>query len=898
MAEFLQPADLQQSGLVPELLQDEEVIGQPYRDVQLLNDAGDPLATGAAVLTSMRLVLIFPKSHGAKTGASVDLVDLEEASRDGGGPLGLGLLMPKGLQLTFRTSTRMAPDRPSAVLKLAFVDGDGRDQLLDALTRLMQKQRIEGSAEMTPMGTPRAAPGVLEELQRAGSDGRLRRLIVVYENARRPVMDLSEHDDADRGFHPSTLLPGERPQFSDSEGDVQLLDPSDELNQPVLDKLLTTGWEWEGEAKKWQVLTEAGRTDEEGWEYAWNFNRKLNLSPVDWTPDMRESFGNKSWVRRRRWVRPCVQSEQAAQVGGGGVGGGSSIDAVKPKLPRGFIDRTGSVSVSFLEETGGGPAKCGWLWKEGKLIKNWERRYWVLWPAEQDPVHGRLLFYFVAQDSLKPQGVIHVPCRTPGIQIRTPKTLRPKYKCRRVECNQVVDVDMDDPQQALVTDKRKIIIGADDEEDLKVWTQLLRAGGLDGPDGAQEQIDHEGWLFKRNPNGIAWWKLRWFQLCGSTLKYWDSEKQHEAGTIDLTQYSLLFPSLDSLEPLARLEHRAHEIVLMPKRGGGGGAGGGGGGSQQLSRQVSHERAAPLQPRYLAADDEASFLEWQAVLRKVCEDHSQSAAGEDDGEWEVVADDGSLRTTTMVESELVESIGIGQTGPAGGAEQGVSVHHFDQLSVLGKGGFGKVLLVRKCDTKEQFAMKILLKSFIIEKQEVEHTKVERDILKEVDHPFLVKLHYAFQTPTKLYLIVDFVSGGELYFHLRNRGKQGFTDTETQFFLAELALALGCLHGQGIIYRDLKPENVLVDHDGHIKLTDFGLAKKNVSEQNRPTTFCGTPLYLAPESIKSMRSHAGYGMEVGWCAASQPPPRSPPRSPAPPPFPFPRRARQLQPVHIDR
>lgn len=87
---------------------------------------------------------------------------------------------------------------------------------------------------------------------------------------------------------------------------------------------------------------------------------------------------------------------------------------------------------------------------------------------------------------------------------------------------------------------------------------------------------------------------------------------------------------------------------------------------------------------------------------------------------------------------------------------------------------------------------------------------------------------------------FCAAGELYFHLRNRGRQGFSEKETQFFLAELALALGCLHSLGIIYRDLKPENVLIDHDGHIKLTDFGLAKKNVSEQNRPTTFCGTPL----------------------------------------------------------
>ena len=130
------------------------------------------------------------------------------------------------------------------------------------------------------------------------------------------------------------------------------------------------------------MLTEAGRTDEEGWEYAWNFTRKL-LSPVNWTPDMRESFGNKSWVRRRRWVRPCVQPEQIAGGGGSARNNRAEFDAVKRKLPRGILDRTGDVSVSFLEESGGGPAKAGWLWKEGKLIKNWERRYWVLWPAQQ-----------------------------------------------------------------------------------------------------------------------------------------------------------------------------------------------------------------------------------------------------------------------------------------------------------------------------------------------------------------------------------------------------------------------------------------------------------------------------------------------------------------------------------
>jgi serine/threonine protein kinase len=139
-------------------------------------------------------------------------------------------------------------------------------------------------------------------------------------------------------------------------------------------------------------------------------------------------------------------------------------------------------------------------------------------------------------------------------------------------------------------------------------------------------------------------------------------------------------------------------------------------------------------------------------------------------------------------------------------------------------------------------------------------VERDILCDVDHPFIVKLHFAFHTPAKLYLIVDFVRGGELYFHLRKKGT--FSLEEARFFLAELALALGHLHGLGIVYRDLKPENVLVGADGHIKLTDFGLAKKGVSGENKPMTFCGTPLYLAPEAIKNMKTKSGYSFEVDW------------------------------------
>jgi serine/threonine protein kinase len=123
-----------------------------------------------------------------------------------------------------------------------------------------------------------------------------------------------------------------------------------------------------------------------------------------------------------------------------------------------------------------------------------------------------------------------------------------------------------------------------------------------------------------------------------------------------------------------------------------------------------------------------------------------------------------------------------------------------------------------------------------------------ILEKLNNPFIVKLHYAFQTPERLYFIIDFLNGGELFYHLRREGR--FTEDRTKFYTAEIILALECLHNAGIIYRDLKPENVLLDSDGHLKLTDFGLSKTGISGDNMSYTFCGTPEYLAPEVVRGV------------------------------------------------
>uniref|UniRef100_A0A8C8HI51 non-specific serine/threonine protein kinase n=1 Tax=Oncorhynchus tshawytscha TaxID=74940 RepID=A0A8C8HI51_ONCTS len=164
----------------------------------------------------------------------------------------------------------------------------------------------------------------------------------------------------------------------------------------------------------------------------------------------------------------------------------------------------------------------------------------------------------------------------------------------------------------------------------------------------------------------------------------------------------------------------------------------------------------------------------------------------------------------------------------------------------------VFLVRKIkgsDRGQLYAMKVLRKATLKVRDRV-RSKMERDILAEVNHPFIVKLHYAFQTEGKLYLILDFLRGGDLFTRLSKEVM--FTEEDVKFYLAELALALDHLHSLGIIYRDLKPENILLDEEGHIKITDFGLSKEAIDHDKRAYSFCGTIEYMAPEVV-NRRGH---------------------------------------------
>ncbi|XP_075562856.1 ribosomal protein S6 kinase alpha-2 isoform X1 [Pelecanus crispus] len=227
------------------------------------------------------------------------------------------------------------------------------------------------------------------------------------------------------------------------------------------------------------------------------------------------------------------------------------------------------------------------------------------------------------------------------------------------------------------------------------------------------------------------------------------------------------------------------------------------------------------------------------------------------ETEPVAEDAALDEEPVKEEEgIVKEIDISHHVKEGFEKADPS--QFELLKVLGQGSYGKVFLVRKIkgsDAGQLYAMKVLKKATLKVRDRV-RSKMERDILAEVNHPFIVKLHYAFQTEGKLYLILDFLRGGDLFTRLSKEVM--FTEEDVKFYLAELALALDHLHGLGIIYRDLKPENILLDEEGHIKITDFGLSKEAIDHDKRAYSFCGTIEYMAPEVV----NRRGHTQSADW------------------------------------
>ena len=190
---------------------------------------------------------------------------------------------------------------------------------------------------------------------------------------------------------------------------------------------------------------------------------------------------------------------------------------------------------------------------------------------------------------------------------------------------------------------------------------------------------------------------------------------------------------------------------------------------------------------------------------------------------------------------------------------LSENDFTKIKLIGKGSYGSVYLVRYTKNNHIYAMKVYLKSDLREKNQENNTKSERNLMTQINFPFIVSIKFAFQTESKLFLVQEFIQGGDLFFHMNPGSKKKFSSSKTKFYVVEIILAIEFLHNNNMIYRDLKPENILIDINGHIKLTDFGLSKIiDKKNSNKSYTICGTVQYLAPEII----SGEGYNESVDW------------------------------------
>ena len=174
-------------------------------------------------------------------------------------------------------------------------------------------------------------------------------------------------------------------------------------------------------------------------------------------------------------------------------------------------------------------------------------------------------------------------------------------------------------------------------------------------------------------------------------------------------------------------------------------------------------------------------------------------------------------------------------------------------MIGCGTYGKVLLARDDAAGALFAVKAMSKADLVRRQQVKRVFTEREVLQRAAHPFVAQWHCSLQSPSRLYLVLSYYAGGELFFHLRRERR--FAEDRVQLYAAEILLAIQALHRLDIVYRDLKPENVLLDAAGHALICDFGLAKQHPSSlEGVATTFCGTPSYMAPE-VRGSRARGG-------------------------------------------
>ncbi|XP_045162767.2 protein kinase C iota type-like isoform X2 [Mercenaria mercenaria] len=226
--------------------------------------------------------------------------------------------------------------------------------------------------------------------------------------------------------------------------------------------------------------------------------------------------------------------------------------------------------------------------------------------------------------------------------------------------------------------------------------------------------------------------------------------------------------------------------------------------------------------------------------------------------------GDSTTTAQIdigkEEEAVESsLDNNEASTTGDGSKMVSMDDFNILRVIGRGSYAKVILVEQKRSKRLYAMKVIKKELVNDDEDIDWVQTEKHVFETAtNYPFLVGLHSCFQTPSRLFFVIEFVNGGDLMFHMQRQRR--LPEEHARFYSAEIVLALNYLHQRGIVYRDLKLDNVLLDSEGHIKLTDYGMCKENLWPGDLTNTFCGTPNYIAPEVLRGEE----YDYSVDWWA----------------------------------
>ncbi|XP_076670424.1 AKT serine/threonine protein kinase [Andrena cerasifolii] len=366
--------------------------------------------------------------------------------------------------------------------------------------------------------------------------------------------------------------------------------------------------------------------------------------------------------------------------------------------------------------------------------------------------------------------------------------------------------------------------------------------------GGSQRVVKEGWLQKRGEH-IKNWRPRYFVLRddGTLVGFKTKPDQQMAAAAqplnNFTVRGCQIMSVDKPKPYTFVIRGLQWAAVIERT---------------FHVETEQERQDWVEAiRYVAARlaaEKQSQMQHSSSLEDVDMDTSGGGRSDSSGSIGVVS-------SSDVDSGSIDELSVkfsvqGTSSSKSTGKKKVTLENFEFLKVLGKGTFGKVILCREKATGHLYAIKILRKEVIIRKDEVAHTLTENRVLRTTNHPFLISLKYSFQTADRLCFVMEYVNGGELFFHLRHF--RVFGEDRTRFYGAEIISALGYLHSHGIIYRDLKLENLLLDKDGHIKIADFGLCKEDITYGRTTKTFCGTPEYLAPEVLEDN----DYGRAVDW------------------------------------